>query len=88
MAPIELLGEEPSPRKTEDVCPLNPDGVEESCRTIRPVAYPNGSGGLDDRPAPGASHAMTVNWSERLSSCRFHTRESWVNPCNRTNAGP
>ena len=34
----------------------------------------NDSGGSDDPPEPGASHATTVNSSDRSSSCLRHSR--------------
>jgi hypothetical protein len=46
VASIEHLGEEPSPRKAENVCSLNSDGIEESCETIRPVVDPEPGRGV------------------------------------------
>ncbi|KRT64315.1 MAG: hypothetical protein XU10_C0003G0072 [Chloroflexi bacterium CSP1-4] len=43
---------------------------------------------LDDRPEPGASHATTVNSSDRASIWRRHSRLSPTNPCRRTRGGP
>src|SRR5581483_983247 len=46
------------------------------------------SGGSEDCPHPGASHAMTVNSSARSSSCHLHDRLSSMPPWSKTSGSP
>jgi hypothetical protein len=39
MPPVELLGEDPTPRGTEDVRALHPDGVHEPRKTVGPIGH-------------------------------------------------
>ncbi|XBV22790.1 hypothetical protein ABN611_30025 [Kribbella sp. HUAS MG21] len=50
---------------------------------------PKSSGGSVDPPAPGASQAVTVNWSDSPSSWLLHVeRASPTKPWTRTTSGP
>ena len=46
------------------------------------------SGGSDERPAPGASHATNLNWPARSLNCWRQHRKSQRNPCRSTKGGP
>ena len=69
------------------VCP--PPGSTNRARQSAYPAIPKRSGGSDDRPAPGASHAMTVKSSESASSCGHQVdAPSPTYPWRRSSGGP